>query len=170
MNATPCNPARVAYNGPRSLETSLKAEPRPDSCGFFAPVPQASCAPVSFQPDGVRENTQYPEPSFSGFEPPSGAYLPGELFTPNMKELDMANQPADRENAVPPPVKLRPTTPVYCDREAFINSVYAAQVDLQLLATWLKSEPEPQLLYGLLQGIHYMRGLMTIAMPTLRRH
>ena len=48
MNAAPCNPARPAYNGARSLETSHNAEPRPDSCGFFAPVPQASFTRFSF--------------------------------------------------------------------------------------------------------------------------
>lgn len=85
MNATPCNPARPAYNGPRSLEISQVAEPRPDSCGFFAPVPQASCVriPVSIQPEGVPGNTQYLEPSTCGFEPPSGAYSLGKPFILN---------------------------------------------------------------------------------------
>ena len=72
MNA-PCTPARPVSNGARSLETSLLAEPRPESCGFFAPVPQASCAPVFLKPDGVGRNNQYAQPSSSGFEPPSGA-------------------------------------------------------------------------------------------------
>lgn len=84
MIATACNPARPVYNGARSLRTSQVAEPRPDSCGFFAPVPQASCVcnPVSFQPDGVPGNTQYLEPSTCGSEPPSGAHSCNGLFTP----------------------------------------------------------------------------------------
>lgn len=85
MIATACNPARPVYNGARSLRTSLIAEPRPDSCGFFAPVPYGTHAPadpVSFQPDGVRENTQYPEPSMSGSQPPSGAHFCNGQFTP----------------------------------------------------------------------------------------
>ena len=87
MNAAPCIVARPAYNGHRSLRTSHNAEPRPDSCGFFAPVLQASCAPVSIKPEGVRENTQYPEPSLRGFEPPSGAHHFGGLFILNMRKL-----------------------------------------------------------------------------------
>jgi hypothetical protein len=83
MNAAPCNPARVAYNGARSLITSRIAETRPDSCGFFMPVLQASCAPVSDKPEGVRENTQYPEPSIRGYQPPSGAYPLGKPFILN---------------------------------------------------------------------------------------
>lgn len=83
MNAAPCNPARAAYNGARSLRTSHNAETRPDSCGFFAPVPQASCAPVSDKPEGVRENTQYPEPSLCGSEPPSGPHSCNGLFILN---------------------------------------------------------------------------------------
>lgn len=82
----------------------------------------------------------------------------------------MATEPADQDRAAPPPVKLRLTTPVNCHREALIDSIYAAQVDLQLLATWLKSEPEPQLLYGMLEAIDYIRGMMFSAMPSLQRH
>ena len=83
MNRAPCNPSPPVYNGYRSLETSLIAETRPDSCGFFMPVLQVSCAPVSDRPEGVRENNQYPEPSMSGFEPPSGAYPLGKPFILN---------------------------------------------------------------------------------------
>ncbi len=92
MNATPCTPARRVYNGARSLETSHNAEPRPESCGFFAPVPQASCAPVSLKPDGVRRNNQYSEPSLCGFEPPSGTHSCNGLFTPELEETVM-NRP-----------------------------------------------------------------------------
>jgi len=83
MSAAPCNPARPVYNGPRSLITSLIAVPRPESCGFFAPVPQASCAPVSDKPEGVRRNNQYSEPSMSGYQPPSGTHSCNGLFIPN---------------------------------------------------------------------------------------
>ncbi len=87
MNAAPCIVARPAYNGHRSLRTSRVAVPRPDSCGFFVPVLQASCAPVSIKPDGVRRNNQYSEPSIRGSQPPSGAYPFDRLFTLNMRKL-----------------------------------------------------------------------------------
>ncbi len=86
MNAAPCIVARPAYNGHRSLITSHNAEPRPDSCGFFAPVLQASCAPVSIKPEGVPGNTQYLEPSLCGYQPPSGAHHFGGLFILNMRK------------------------------------------------------------------------------------
>lgn len=87
MNA-PCTPARAVYNGVRSLETSLKAEPRTrQTCGFFVPVPQDSCAcPGCLQPGGVRENNQYPEPSLSGFEPPPGPIHLNRLFILNTRK------------------------------------------------------------------------------------
>ena len=73
-----CNRPALAYNGARSLENSLQAEPRTrQTCGFFVPAQQASCAfPVSM-PEGVPGNIQYLEPSCSGFEPPSGTHHPG---------------------------------------------------------------------------------------------
>lgn len=75
----PCNRPTVDYTGIRSLRTSHRAEPRTrQTCGFFVPVQQASSAyPVSLKPDGIPGNTQYPEPSIRGFEPPSGAHFYG---------------------------------------------------------------------------------------------
>ena len=68
MNA-PCNHPTVDYTEFRSLETSQVAVPRPERSGFFVSVHQANsaCYPVSMS-DGVPGNTQYLEPSVSGFE------------------------------------------------------------------------------------------------------
>ena len=87
MNATPCTPARLGYTRVRSLETSHNAEPRPDSCGFFVPVPQASCARFPFSRKELGRISKYPQPSLCGFEPPSGAYPFGERFTLNLRKL-----------------------------------------------------------------------------------
>lgn len=96
---TPCNCPAPAYNAARSLRTSLKAEPRTrQNCGFFVPALQANsaCYPVSM-PDGVPGNTQYPEPSLSGSEPPSGAHSFGFQFS------------AEEETDMSPPQDLAPT-------------------------------------------------------------
>ena len=87
MNAAPCNPARAAYNGVRSLITPLKAESRTrQTCGFFVPVLQASCAYAVSMPEGVPGNSEYPEPSLSGYQPPSGAHSCNGLFIPNLRK------------------------------------------------------------------------------------
>lgn len=86
MNAAPCTPARAAYNGPRSLRTSHTAEPRPDSCGFFAPVPQASCARFPFSRVELGRISKYPQPSVCGSEPPSGAHSCNGLFILDMRK------------------------------------------------------------------------------------
>lgn len=56
---------------------------------------------------------------------------------------------------VPSRVKYSLDTPVDdVDRDRIIDAVYQAQVDLQLVAHWLATQPKPVILFGALQSLH----------------
>jgi len=77
---------------------------------------------------------------------------------------------ADHRHDVPPRVRYRSDTPISVDRENLIDAVYRAQADLQLLACWLATQPDPEIPYGALVAITCYRGFMEEIMPSLARH
>lgn len=76
----------------------------------------------------------------------------------------------DHHYDIPPRVHYRSDTPVNADREKLIDVIYRAQSDLQLLAHWLVTQPDPEIPYGALSAIHYYRHFMAEIMPSLARH
>lgn len=163
--SAPCNRQAPAYNAARSLETSRIAEPRTrQTCGFFVPGHQVSCAcyPVSM-PDGVPGNTQYLEPSIRGFEPPSGAHSLG--LPTRLEETDMAD---DFDPTAP--LAPRSNTLLDVNRERLIDALYSMQVDLALLALFLKSNPAPAIPHGVLEYLGAMQWTARQFMPSMNRH
>jgi len=125
------------------------------------PVDQASCAPVSTMPGGL-ENTQYPAPSCSGYQPP-GAQSFG--LPTRLEETDMTD---DFDPTAP--LAPRSNTPFDVDRERLIDALYSMQVDLALLALFLKSNPAPAIPHGVLEYLGAMQWTARQFMPSMNRH
>lgn len=169
-----CNPARVGYTSLKRLRNAYLSGTRPDSCGIFMPAIRPGLPASQFlvigKLAGCTSSNAVRCPQVQFLRPASFPGPQAGSLVNRFGETDMAHLPDDQENTVPPPVKFSWTTPVNCNRERLIDSVYAAQVDLQLLVTWLKSENRTQVRYGLLESLERIHELMTDAMPSLQRH
>lgn len=71
---------------------------------------------------------------------------------------------------VPPRVKYSFDTPVDVNRDALIDAVYQAQVDLQIVADWLSQQPDPVILYGAVHSINHYSQMLAEFMPSVARH
>ncbi|MCP5158806.1 MAG: hypothetical protein H6975_05210 [Gammaproteobacteria bacterium] len=79
--------------------------------------------------------------------------------------------PDSSSNYRPPyPPKPRIETPLEVNRERLIQDVYAVQCDLALLATWLKTHPNPTIQYGVMEYLKVAQLTARYLMPDLGRH
>jgi len=164
--SAPCNRPALAYNAARSLRNSKRAEPRTrQTCGFFVPAFHGQGAPADpvLMPDGIPGNTQYPEPSRFGSQLPSGAHSFG--LPTRLEETDMAD---DFDPTAP--LAPRSNTLLDVNRERLIDALYSMQVDLALLALFLKSNPAPAIPHGVLEYLGAMQWTARQFMPSMNRH
>lgn len=70
----------------------------------------------------------------------------------------------------PIPSKLYNDTPVPCEREKIINTLYEAQASLKLLETLVRCDPEPTLPAAAIVYLEKSRQALLQVMPSLKRH